>query len=434
MASALLDEIQEVIGYDGPDLAERIESADSADETLEEVEARWGERRSLMSTLEYVDGYNPYISDPLRSRALAVPGIHFLFDFDTQAETDADFRALSKHLLYANSVALSDPIPQIFDKRYFDVGEPVADVLRYRRTRLANLVRFLQQVDPLLEDDVLVFIDPPRYQIKYKADDLRTLAKRPDIRAATDALNPANKELAARAAEQMLGQQPGTMPFGPEAYAMHALNGVLAELATGTVEHGGWDIYLPHAAMQSALEYVVKRAWDAPAKSPGSNRHEPRLMRDLLNVELPDPAAQITVADVVNIRRNDEAFSTWRRDLRGALRALNDELADHDDLSADAARKTLAEELRPATQQVRKQMGRSRFLSAIGVGGVDFSIGAVVEISFHGAEGIGSGALTSLSAATCAVLVYKWLEGRKNAAGRRALARHYGVFSPASKL
>ena len=224
----------------------------------------------------------------------------------------------------------------------------------------------------------------------------RSTAKRPDIRAATDALNPANKELAARAAEQVLGQQPGTMPFGPEAYAMHALNGVLAELATGTVEHGGWDIYLPHAAMQSALEYVVKRAWDAPAKSPGSNRHEPRLMRDLLNVELPDPAAQITVADVVNIRRNDEAFSTWRRDLRGALRALNDELADHDDLSADAARKTLAEELHPAMQQVRKQMGRSRFLSAIGAGGVDFSIGAVVEISFHGAEGLGSGALTSL--------------------------------------
>lgn len=42
MASALLDEIQEVIGYDGPDLAERIESADSADETLEEVEAPMG--------------------------------------------------------------------------------------------------------------------------------------------------------------------------------------------------------------------------------------------------------------------------------------------------------------------------------------------------------------------------------------------------------
>jgi hypothetical protein len=432
MASALLDEIQEVIGYDGPDLAERIESVDISDETLEAIEARWAQRRSLMETPEYDDGYNPYISDPLRSRALAVPGTHFLFDFNTQAETNDDLRALSKHLLYANSVALSDPIPQIFDKRYSDAGKPLAELLAYRRTRLANLVRFLQQVDPLLEDDVLVFIDAPRYQINYKADDLRALARRPEVRAATAALNPANKEFAARAAEQMLDQQPGTMPFGPEAYAMHALNAVLAELATGTVEHGGWDIYLPHAAMQSALEYVVKRAWDAPVKSRGSNRHEPRLMRDLLNVELPDLTAQVTVRDLVDIRSNDEAFSTWRRELRGALRALDDELADHGDLSADAARKTLADELDPAMQKVRKQVGRSRFLSTIGGGGVDFSIGAVVETLFHGAQGL-PGAVPTLTATVCAALVYEWLKGGKTAAGKRALARHYAVFGAASK-
>lgn len=428
MTSRMLDAIQEATD-DAPDLADRIENAQVPDELLDDVPERWAMSQPS-EVPDFDDGYHPYIPDPLRSRALAVPGTHVIFDFVTEDETKQDVAALMKHLLYANSVALSDPIPQIFDTRYFDIGEPHEDVLHYRRTRLANLVRFLYQVDSLIEDDALVFIEAPHYDITYKSQDLVDLGSRSEIRDAVAMLDPAARAFAAEAAERMMDVAPGTMPFGPESYAMHALNGILAQLETCTSEYGGWDLYLPQPAMQSVLAYIVKRATKAPPKPRRSgNRHDPKFLRELLRVELPNITERISIQDLVNIRSNDDAIDEWRRNLRAALRALNDEVTDRADLRPDVLCQIVREELRPAADHAAAQVGRSKVLSELRGEAITFVIGAVVEMSVHPPETLIGGAAT-LTTATCASLVYRWLNGRKTAPGRKALARHYAVFGP----
>ena len=56
-------------------------------------------------------------------------------------------------------------------------------------------------------------------------------------------------------------------------------------------------------------------------------------------------------------------------------------------------------------------------------------IGAVVEAISHGVETPITATAQSLTAAACASLIYKWLKGRSTAPVKKALARHYAVFS-----
>ena len=121
MASVMLEVLQEVTDPYGPalPLAEKIEGGHVPDNQLEAVPERWAARRSKIVRPAHQDGYDPYIPDPFRSAALAVVGTNLVLDFASREETEHDVRALGHHLLYADSVALSDPIPEIFDESYF---------------------------------------------------------------------------------------------------------------------------------------------------------------------------------------------------------------------------------------------------------------------------------------------------------------------------
>lgn len=125
---------------------------------------------------------------------------------------------------------------------------------------LANLAHFVTVLDPLIEEGILVFAQAPVYPVAYDADDLRRLASVPEIIDTVTQLDPSGKELAAWASEMMLDQPQGSMKFGPERYAMHALNGILAGMAAGSASGGGWDLDVPQHAMEPAVDHLVRQA------------------------------------------------------------------------------------------------------------------------------------------------------------------------------
>jgi hypothetical protein len=348
MASVMLEVLQEVTDPYGPalPLAEKIEGGHVPDNQLEAVPERWAARRSKIVRPAHQDGYHPYIPDPFRSAALAVVGTNLVLDFASREETEHDVRALGHHLLYADSVALSDPIPEIFDESYFTLGESTEAILNYRRTRLANLARFLTTIDSLVEDQTLAFVDAPKYEVAYTASDLQALGRNREVSDAVANLDPAGKELAARAGEAILNQPEGTMPFRPETDALFALNGILAELATSTVERGGWDLYLPQRAMQPVLAYLTEKEYPAAKTVSRTEQRHSRFLGDLLQVQLPNLTDQIKPGDLVAIRRDDAAFADWRKDLTAALRVLDEKLAEQPALTPADQLQTIQDDLK----------------------------------------------------------------------------------------
>ena len=332
--------------------------------------------------------------------------------------------ALRHHLLYADGIAISDPIPKIFDHRYFSIS-PAEQALAYRRLRLANLARFLTEIDPLIVDDIIVFIQEPQYPdpFPYNARDLRRLAGVPGIVRAVSHLNREGREIAARAAESVLSQPEGSMPFGPESYAGFSLNGILAGMIVGSETGGSWDLYLPHREMQPVMNYVIKRA--------GGNLHgvndrpELRLLHDLLSVELPGITDNIKTKDLVAIRRNGTAFAEWRDELQAALFELAYQLDSDPEMPQDARKRILRDRLSPAAAHARSEVGRSAALEQLKSGVVGTAIGTVLGLPFGTpAASAGAAGLSGLAG-----VVLSWLNGLPSRPTRKALARQYAVFT-----
>jgi hypothetical protein len=147
------------------------------------------------------------------------------------------------------------------------------------------------------------------------------------------------------------------MPFRPETYALFTLNGILAELATSTVERGGWDLYLPQRAMQPVLAYLTEKEYPAAKTVSRTEQRHSRFLGDLLQVQLPNLTDQIKPGDLVAIRRDDAAFADWRKDLTAALRVLDEKLAEQPALTPADQLQTIQDDLKGAA---RSRLRRSR--------------------------------------------------------------------------
>lgn len=197
------------------------------------------------------------------------------------------------------------------------------------------------------------------------------------------------------------------MKFGPERYAMHALNGILAGMAAGSASGGGWDLDVPQHAMEPAVDHLVRQATAA-------GKHA-RMLRGLLSVELPEITRHISPHDLVAIRRNEEIFADWRHELRAALRALTDET---DSEAIPPTRQLLQQELEGAARRANAGVGRSAAITAVKSGLIGTSISTIVGLAF------GSLAISAAGAglSTTAGLLFAWLRGMPQRPVRRALA------------
>jgi len=430
MPSALLSLLTELAGPYGRGipLPEKFAAGYVPDETLDVIPDLWSERRPRI-VRDPRRSYFPYVPEPLTSRAFAVPVRTPLLDFIDWAETVRDVATLRHHLLYADGVALSDPVPKIFDRRYFTAaGVSMEQALRNRRERLANLARFLTEADLLITDEIIVFTGEPSYPVTYNAEDLRRVAALPEIVTVVGRLDPVGKLISAAAGEQRLGVPPGTMTFGPESYAMHAFNGILAGMVAGSEAGGGWDLYLPQREMQAALGYLVGQAAGGPGTPATGKRRSLQTLPRLLSVELPGIQSGIRTSDLVALRRNEEVFAEWRDELRKALTTLSDDLAADPGMPQDARLEIVRQELRRSAARAKSRVGRSAALSHLKGGAVDATIGTVVGL------GLGSpvAAVASAGLSEAAVLLYRWLSALPSRPARQALVRHYAVFDSPS--
>ncbi|MRH92784.1 hypothetical protein GFY24_36115 [Nocardia sp. SYP-A9097] len=420
MVNAMLDVIQQVAGAYGPDMpvARKIAEGHVPDEQLDAIPELWAQQAKPPVPVPESEQYRPYLPDPYRSRAVAQLSRTPILDFDSPHELVADSSALIHHLLYADAMAISDPIPGIFDEGSFGVGS-VEEVLQYRRNRLTGLTLFLAELDPVIDPGILTFIDAPDYPVSYTARDLRNLAHIRDIRKVVDDLDPFGKELFRQAGERRLGLVPGTMPpFQPESYASVALNGILAGLTAGDADHGAWDLYLPHPAMEPVLGYLA-----GPSRSMDRGKRR-KLLRNLISIELPNITDHITPHDLAVIRRDEGVFAAWRHDLKAALRALDDELDQDPELPSEKRLAIVRDDLAGVAARVNSGIGKSAALTLLKAAGITFTIGGIVEL----AAGHSEAALTTVPIAAALGLLYEYLSGRRERVTGQALARHHAVF------
>jgi hypothetical protein len=419
---ALLTEIASPYGPDIP-LPQKLAAGHVPDEALNAIPDLWSDRRPQI-TRDPKRSYHPYVPEPFTSRAFALPARTPLLDFAYWEETVRDVATLRHHLLYADGVALSDPIPKIFDRRYYS-RRPIGEAFQYRRIRLANLAQFLNEVDLLVADEIIVFTHEPSYPVTYKADDLRQLAALPEIVKVVGRLDPDGMAISARGGEQILGLPEGKMAFGPESYAMHAFDGILAGLAAGSEAGGGWDLYLPQREMQPALDYLVNQAAGGSGTQMSLDPRDLRTLPRLLAVELPGICGNIRMSDLVALRRSEEAFAEWRDELRKALTTLSDDLEADPEMPQAAHLAALQKELRRSAARAKSQIGRSAALSHLKSGAVDATIGTIVGVPL----GSPTAAVVSAGLSELAVLLYRWLSALPSRPARQALARHYAVFA-----
>jgi hypothetical protein len=429
MTSAMLSMLREVADTYGPalPLSEKLMSPYLPEEVLDGIPDMWAERRPQI-VRNPSSAYHPYIPEPFTSRAVVLLGRTPVLDFADGEETRQDLTALRHHLLYAHGVTISDPIPKIFEPRYFSKF-PAEEAFAYRRTRLANLAHFLIDADPLIEDGVIVFIPEPKYPtpFPYNARDLSRVAGIPGMIRAVGRLDPEGRKIAARAAEEVLNKPEGSMVFGPESYAGITLNGILAGMSAGEEGNGGWDLYLPHREMQAVMKHLLRKA-DGNLRSANA-KAELRLMHDLLSLELPGIKESISPTDLVAIRRNAASFAEWRTQLQGALFELADQLNLDPEIPQAVRRRILQERLSPAAAHAQSEVGHSAALNQLKSGGVVAAIGTVLGLPF-------GPALPAVEAATLAGLagaVIGWLQGTPTRAAKRALARQYAIFTPKNK-
>lgn len=132
----------------------------------------------------------------------------------------------------------------------------------------------------------------------------------------------------------------------------------------------------------------------------------------------------LSLSDVVALRRNSDAFYTWRSSLRTALADL-DSLPNADDWRTVAKAQTL-EILAPASTALNTEVKRSSAMARARQGAGTFSISGVGAASAGLLSG-GAVAPALVSGATAGIVgsVAQYLRGRAQSRHGRALLAHY---------
>jgi len=139
---------------------------------------------------------------------------------------------------------------------------------------------------------------------------------------------------------------------------------------------------------------------------------------------------QITLNDVVRLRRDSAKFFEWRNALSDALETVSGmEIGDLDlEGWQRAARQVVSERLAPYKARLEKELAGSA-LKRIGTGtirpltvsGIGLGVGAVAGASTSAAS------VSAIAGAAAATSAYEWLKSSRQRKTLRAEAAHFAV-------
>jgi hypothetical protein len=341
------------------------------------------------------------------------------------------------HLLYAHSVAITDPFIYINDHLGLarNGAQPSAGV----RHALTNYLILLSYLRPLIDTGVVFLVGKEEASLPLYLNPEDSAKRRAAISAAQ------------RGAEQLINEgradfsdlfPSGIAPDAKKAIAAHAISKSIETLLSSVVVSnlcaGRLDLYLPRRYYLSALRWLLEAARDQQLKELIDGEQYPlsrgqaeelRLLPELLRTTVPD-IAHLGPRELIAVRQGEE-FELWRTKLRQALSRVAT-LRDEDLLEDGGhARRILEQELREGRLELERRIKKSGFLTRSQEGRKSLALGLVAALGL--AKWIDPIAgLVSLALKEGIGLAWEWHRSR----GQNpdvALLQHYLLFSPAGR-
>ncbi len=302
--------------------------------------------------------------------------------------------AIKRLLLYCHRLVLDDPF--IYTCDYLKYGEPDGALRAEVRRKVGANLSLLSYLRPLVEHEIVVFVPQDR---------------------AGRAPAPDAASVSRIAAESDFGHfNPGPMhPYVQQFWSEVAFQSVKATLLLGNEFPSRFDFFFPDPVFVNAA--VVELRGHRPESVGTAERHS-RELNYLLEVHIPR-LDDLTVADVLAIREQGDAFILWRDSLRSALGAASDVNARID--PNGERMRAIRDELEVAQARLRENVAKSPVLHSSSRGVLRLALGGLTDLMFAPHELIRHGVESTLEGAADTVLGWQTSD---------APARHYSLFEP----
>jgi len=348
--------------------------------------------------------------------------------------------SLTRHLLYAHSVALGNPldVPRLdtslarmrHDLQPHSIKTDSYTTDRWYQGEVAGALNALAAVEELVDAGALVII--PARLIPEQPGSLiyRAVWSRgdPAWNEATDPLGPLTVEdyiqIQEEASDRVSWSPSSAEPLYRQRRVLDLGDLVGAALVTGSTVDV--DVYLPSALSERMLKVAVEKAGVELRRDAGLI--DLQFLPTLLELELPQLDA-LALQDIIAIRR-DGLFSLWHESMsRGLQQAagLPPDVLLHDERAAALIRAEVADAARGVAEQVRA----SALLTRVRAGSLDLTVSSAIATAalFEVTHGDPK-SLVVAPAQVLAKVVLEWLRGRPRP-GQAALVRHAQLFETA---
>ena len=401
----------------GDDLEEAVSRA-SHDELRELQERMRSFAESARLPEKAASELRPYIPNE-RAQGVALPhGLRIRpNDFEDPASAGAAINALRHHLLYCNSIAIDDPLRWILDSYTAEPHPFMADYFERQKEKAQNCIRFLCDIAPLVLDGAIVLVET----------DIGLPDNAPLNRRIVEGLNENQtsgfdfSDLSAEASTWLESDR----EMRGYALALEGNEQLGASLATAEQYPGTVNLYMPYKYFVDLLRLAVS-AGDFATPMP-FGQVDMQLLRTLLDLEVPG-LASLPSKDLILLRRDEEAFASWRASLRSGLQRVGEMGPEVIDREAEA-RVILDQEMEVARAALRTAIGRGGFVTQLQNGFKQFAISGVAALGLapiaDPVSGVAAAAANGLLA-----LFAAYVDGKTGKELRMAAYSHYLVFSP----
>ncbi len=405
-------ESQFEIGF-GPDLIAVVESASHQQlRELQEHTKAFGKASEVPSKL--ASQLRPYIPSERDDFRRAAHGVYLRpDDFADPRNADIALDALKHHLLYCHSLAIDNPLRWMLDAFTVKPAPYLDDYLQRQRTKIANFLRFLVRIEPLVRAQVVVLVehDIERPSIQDGALD--------DAAALTEIVDFSDLPV------EYLAMLEDNEELASQGLVYHADHQLACGLDAAAVHPGALDLYLPYRHYEDVLRAVAK---EKPQQVPDWVREvELKVLSNLLRVPLPG-LAELAPQEIVAVRQGEEAFARWRASLERGMERVA--ALDAKTLNRDIEEVRLIEgELLEGRQALESEISKSSLLSQVARGWKEFTIGGVVALGLTPLAGPIPGLMGGAGNVGLKLLLNSFT-GRRDRDAARALHHQYLLFSP----
>ena len=314
------------------------------------------------------DEVRPYV--PIIHQGTQFSGITLSYygDFDSIASAETATDSLTQHLLYCHSIAVDNPLAFMLD--YFPGNDRFTEEIK---PKIFNYLHFICSIRPLIDEGIVHLVEwsPKRLfafgswpPLLFDKEDLGVVAKETDWSDMQDCFKVSVDSVPVEAKAIFLGSE-----ISPE---------IGAVLGKSKTLGGNFSVYLPRRCYQSLFSHLVRKGNELLQTIQPNGEHDMLLTAELLALDLPR-LNNLSLGDLVAIRRSEDVFEDWRRSLRRGLREasrLDPCLLGRENTALQAIRDELAELARRAGLATTK----SRVLSSVRQGAKGFAVDTLAAL------------------------------------------------------